>query len=144
MADAGNMQARIYTDFGGLAQLRAMASASSGTANAADNKQNEAATEVANQFEALFLQSLLKAMRDASGLGESTDSDQTRFYMEMFDKQIAIDLASGGAIGLADLMGDAMQGQVQLPSDSVNAVELIRNQLDNSAALVAKQPLEDK
>ncbi len=143
MAVDSTMQAGIYTDFGGLAQLRAMASASSGTANATDNKENEAAKEVANQFEALFLQSLLKAMRDASELGESTDSDQTRFYMDMFDKQIAIDLASRGAIGLADLMGDALNGNASLPTGSTNAVELIKSQLENSAALVNKQPLED-
>ncbi len=48
---------------------------------------------------------MLKAMRDASQLSESTDSDQTRFYQEMFDKQIALELATKGeGTGLATML----------------------------------------
>ena len=85
--DAGN----IYTDFQGLARLRAKASDNSPEANKA----------VAKQFEGLYLQMMLKSMREASEMEGSGESDQTRFYQEMFDKQIALDLSDKGVIGIA-------------------------------------------
>ncbi len=104
--------ASLYTDFGGLAQLRAKASSQAAQANPDNN--NEAVKEVARQFEALLLQSMLKAMRDASQLSESTDSDQTRFYQDMFDKQIALELATkGGGTGFAAALERDLASQPQ-------------------------------
>ncbi len=73
----------IYSDMSGLSRLRARAAERSPDAN----------KEVARQFEALFLQSMLKAMRQASLLSASSDSEQTRFYQDMIDKQVALELA---------------------------------------------------
>lgn len=92
--------AGIYTDFEGLTRLRSQAS----------QKSPEATKEVAEQFESIFIQMMLKSMRDASQLNESTESDQTRFYQEMFDKQIALDLSSGGGIGLASVIRSQLGG----------------------------------
>jgi len=90
VADAG-----LYTDFNGLARLRAGATAQS----------DAAAKEVAEQFESLFLQMMLKSMREATVPGESGESEQTKFYQEMFDKQIALDLSNNGdGIGLAKML----------------------------------------
>ncbi|HLS82557.1 MAG TPA: flagellar assembly peptidoglycan hydrolase FlgJ [Steroidobacter sp.] len=62
--------------------------------------------EAARQFESLFTRMLLKSMREASsGFGDSLfGSDQTRFYQEMFDDQIAVQLSQGEGLGLADLL----------------------------------------
>ena len=55
----------------------------------------------AQQFEALFLQTVLKAMRDATPQDGIFDSDQTRFFQSMHDQQLAQSLATrGGGIGL--------------------------------------------
>ena len=97
-----------------------------------------ASDEVAQQFEALFLQHMLKAMRDASQFGDGTDSDQTKFYQEMFDKQIAIDLASRGeGIGLARMLraelNPAANAEVTLPAaDDMNS-SLVRAQIEHAA-----------
>lgn len=96
LANAG-----LYTDQNGLARLRAQAAQKSPEANA----------EVARQFEALFLQTMLKAMRQASQLGDSVDGEQTRFYQDMHDKQIALDLARNGSIGLAAIIERQLGGQ---------------------------------
>lgn len=57
--------------------------------------------EVARQFEALFIQTLLKQAR-ATRLGEGMfDSDQTRLVQSMADEQMALNMASGKGIGLA-------------------------------------------
>jgi flagellar protein FlgJ len=92
--------AGLYTDFSGLSRLRSEASQKSADAN----------REVAQQFEALFLQLMLKSMRDASQMTESTDGEQTRFYQEMFDKQIALDLSRTNSIGLADTLEAQFNG----------------------------------
>src|SRR3974390_2219308 len=58
---------------------------------------------VAQQFEAVFLQTLLKSMRDASPQDGPMDSEQTRSLTEMLDQQLAQSLAKRG-VGLADAM----------------------------------------
>ena len=85
---------RIYTDFQGLADLR----------RAAKQDSDQALEEVAAQFEAIFIQMMLKSMRDASLSEGIFDSDQSEMYMSMFDQQISLDLSSKGAFGIADML----------------------------------------
>ena len=68
-------------------------------------KQNpeQALKGVAQQFEAVFLQTLLKSMRDATPQDGPMDSEQTRMYTTMLDQQMAQSLSARG-IGLADVM----------------------------------------
>ena len=49
----------------------------------------DAATEVARQFEGLFVQQMLAAMRSASNIDASQHSSYMDFYQEMYDKQLA-------------------------------------------------------
>lgn len=57
----------------------------------------------AKQFEALFLNMMLKSMREASSEDSLLDSDQSRLYSSMLDQQLSQSMASRG-IGLADMM----------------------------------------
>ncbi len=127
--------AALYTDFSGLQKLRTKVSGHEKTA------ESQAATkEVAKQFESLFLQMMLKSMRDATVTGDSEEADQTRFYQEMFDKQIALDLANnenGGGLGIAALLEKDMGGSQQQNLEKQKAadnLELIRKQLNLSSA----------
>ena len=63
----------------------------------------KALQEAAKQFEALFFNMLVKSMRDATIESGLIDSEQTKFYTEMYDQQLSQTLASKG-IGLADMM----------------------------------------
>lgn len=94
--------AGLYTDFNGLAELKSKAkSGVQGTV-----------LEVAKQFEALFLQSMLKSMREAGAhLGNEDQDSQLPYYQEMFDKQIALDIANGQGIGLAAALARQFSGQ---------------------------------
>ena len=58
--------------------------------------------QVAKQFEGIFIQMMLKSMRDASMGDAIFDSDQSDLYRDMFDKQIALDMANNKGIGIAD------------------------------------------
>jgi flagellar protein FlgJ len=63
----------------------------------------EALKAAAQQFEAVFMNMLLKSMRDATPQDGPFDSEQTRMYTSMLDQQLSQTLASRG-IGLADVM----------------------------------------
>jgi len=59
----------------------------------------------AQQFEALFLQMVLKSMREATPQDGMFDSDQSRMYQSLMDQQLAQVLtAKGGGTGLAALI----------------------------------------
>lgn len=138
MLSGSNMKdAALYTDFGGLARLRAQVSSSSAEAGSGSNVDKlGAGREVAKQFEALFIQLMLKTMRDASQLNASTDSDQTRLYQDMFDKQIALDMATRGrGIGLAAML----ERDLGLDSN-VQQQDLLQQQF----ALAAKPPDQEE
>ena len=84
----------VYNDMGALADLRGRARAN----------PNEAVEDVAQQFEALFIQMMLKSMRDAVEDGGLFGSDQLDTYQQMADQQTALDMASKGGIGLAEAL----------------------------------------
>lgn len=60
--------------------------------------------QAAQQFEGVFLQMVLKSMRDATPQDSLLDSDQTRMFQEMFDQQLAQTLSARGATGLAAII----------------------------------------
>ena len=75
---------------------------------AAQSGDSKALDEAAKQFEAIFVQMMLKSMRKAQDVMADKDSpfnsEQVKFYRDMHDTQIASDLASNGTIGLADII----------------------------------------
>ena len=83
---------QTYTDFSGLNELRAQ--------SRVDPKSS--LKQVAKQFEGIFIQMMLKSMRDASMGDAIFDSDQSELYRDMFDKQIALDMANSKGIGIAE------------------------------------------
>ena len=105
-------QAGFYADF---AQFHGMRAAARG-----NPRDPETLRRVAGQFEALFLNLMLKEMRKAAPSDGLFDNDQTRFYQGMYDQQIASELTRGRGLGLADLLvrqlGGADEGQPVLPT----------------------------
>ena len=70
---------------------------------------DEEKMQVARQFEALFLQQLIKQARQAStGIQGLFQSDQTRLAQSLADEQTALQLADPG-VGLAQALFDQMQ-----------------------------------
>jgi peptidoglycan hydrolase FlgJ len=67
-------------------------------------KASQAGLEsAARQFEALFMNMMLKSMREATSQDSLLDSDQSRLYISMLDQQLSQSMASRG-IGMADMM----------------------------------------
>lgn len=93
---------RSVHDLGSLDKLR----------SAAKSGDTGALEEAAKQFEAIFVQMLLKSMRQAQEALADEDSpfnsDQVKFYRDMHDQQLATDLSTQGNIGLADVIVQQM------------------------------------
>jgi flagellar protein FlgJ len=88
-----------YTDLNGLAALK----------NAPGSPA--AIHAVAQQVEALFLQMMLKSMRDAGAADGETESNETGMYQDMFDKQVALTLSKHQDLGIARLFERQLGGK---------------------------------
>jgi flagellar protein FlgJ len=96
------------------------------------------------QFEAVFLQMMLKAMRDATPQDGMLDSSATRMYTSMFDQQIAQTMAKRGT-GLAAVIerqlsramphtAPAAAGAAPTNTSAVEGTESVRTVAKSSAA----------
>jgi len=63
----------------------------------------EALKETATQFESLFINMMMKSMRDATPQDGMMDSQQTKTFTSMLDQQMSQKLAQRG-VGLADML----------------------------------------
>ena len=100
-----------------------------------DESVNE---EVLQQFEALFLQQMLKSMRTASLGNGLFQSDQTEFYRDMYDQQIATDLAAKEVLGISQLINR----QLGLNSNEGNAIDASEGQTAETKNLISNiEPL---
>jgi len=83
-----------YTDLQSLTALKRDARA----------QDPAALRETARQFESVFTRMLLQSMRQASSGDSLFDSQQSGFYRDMFDDQLAVEMSRGRGLGLADMM----------------------------------------
>lgn len=110
-----------YTDFSGLNEMRAQARVD----------PQSSLKQVAKQFEGIFIQMMLKSMRDASMGDANFDSDQSKLYRDMFDKQIALDMANSKGIGIADSMVRQLSRNNPVKS-KVGSLDLEQNNQEKS------------
>lgn len=83
-------------DFAGLGALKAQA--------VQDKDNPEAAKKAAQQFESMFLQMMLKSMRDAVPKGGLFESQATETFEQMFDQQIVLAMAERRSTGLSQMI----------------------------------------
>lgn len=89
----------VYTDFQTITALREGPGASG----------SERLEGAAQQFSAVFTHMLLKSMRQAN-LGDGIfDSSQSRFYRDLFDQQLALELSTREGFGFTSLLVDHLR-----------------------------------
>lgn len=137
---------RNANDIKGLDELR----------RAAQSGDSKALDEAAKQFEAIFVQMMLKSMRKAQDVMQDKDSpfnsEQVKFYRDMHDTQIASDLASNGSIGLAEIIVRQLgkTGEGYMPADALrndgNLSNINRNTIVSTQKVqeedLGKQPIK--
>jgi flagellar protein FlgJ len=142
--------ATTYTDVNALEALKR------------DPNSPQAISAVAQQVEAMFLQMMLKSMREASA-ADNPDSNEMGMYEDMFDKQVALSISQHADIGIGRLLKKQLSGKSAplkgltmgtptasigyTPADFVNkmlpAVRRAANSLGvNPEALLAQAALE--
>ena len=125
MNETGDIRSAL--DFQGLGQLRAQA------AQTKDVASNPALRKAAEQFEAMFLQVMIKTMREATASNEEGDlmgSSTTKTYEALFDQEIAQEMAKKGGVGLANMLVKSFErnqpGQVHVdPSADPATAEVL-------------------
>lgn len=98
---------RVYTNIQDLKQLEYKS-------NSPETKK-----EVAQQFEAIFIQMVLSSMRDANKAFSSDlfGSNQMEMYQDIFDKQLALVMSNKG-VGFAELVEKNIDRQQGVPSNN--------------------------
>ena len=155
--DTNHLDKQNFFDLGNLNTLRQDALKS----GASPEASKEALKKAAAQFESIFTQMLLKSMRKANEAFEDEDSpfnsSGVKFFEEMHDQQLSVDLSSKGSLGLADLIVQQLSpdGKKFTPSSvlrtvddftsdqratSKNADNAADTQAVNSSSSTAKKP----
>ena len=93
MISPTDITSSLAVDTQGLAELR----------RSAKDNSPDAIKTVAKQFEAVFMNMMLKSMREATPQDGMFDNEQSRLYTSMLDQQLSQSMASRG-IGLADVL----------------------------------------
>ena len=129
MADISNpstASAKSYSDFGALGELRGKA----------QRNEKGALRESAEQFEGLFIQMMLKSMRDASNVMKTDmfKSNAMETFEGMYDKELSMSMAKRNALGFADVVVRQLSQTQASPS---TADLLAQRQTVNSLAAPA-------
>lgn len=91
-----------HLDFQGLGELKGQA----------QRQESGALREVAQQFEAMFIQQIMKTMREAGFQGgELIESQAMDTFQSMHDKEISLQMSKRGSFGLADMLVRSMEQQ---------------------------------
>lgn len=108
----------VYTDLQGMQQL------------GQEKDEKIALKKVAQQFESMFVQMMLKNMRQANAVFEKDsmmNSEETKFYRDMHDDQLSLTLSHGRGIGIADAMYKQMTRQFGVPESTAGEQSLNDN-----------------
>lgn len=112
ISTAADLSSKVAFDANGLNKLK----------QSARENSPEAIKEVAKQFEAIFMNMMLKSMREATPQDSPFDNVQSRTFTTMLDQQLTANLANKG-LGLADVLARQLsQGGYNLNNTMEQAV----------------------
>lgn len=97
----------VYTNLSGLNAIKA----------AGREDASQGLKQVAKQFEGLFVNMMLKTMRDSNKAfseGNYLSSNEMEIHQQNFDNQLSVHLTSGDGIGLADVLYRQMMQQYEV------------------------------
>ncbi|WP_417359957.1 flagellar assembly peptidoglycan hydrolase FlgJ [Gallaecimonas pentaromativorans] len=126
------MNGPLFTDLAGLDDLR----------QGAQKHDKKALLETAKQFESIFVRQLLKSMREANAVFEKDspfNSSSMKFYQDMQDQQLALDMSSKGGLGLAEIIAEQLQpdGKHLMPASALGVNRHFAGSADESAKSLA-------
>lgn len=104
MSNSVDFSGKLALDSRGLGALR----------ESARQQSPESIKAAAKQFEALFMNMVMKSMREATPQEGMFDNQQTKMYTSMLDQQLSQTLANRG-VGLADVLARQLSANRGVP-----------------------------
>jgi flagellar protein FlgJ len=89
--------ADVYTDLSGLQSINVTA----------HTDKRQALKDLSKQFESMMMSMMMKSMRQANDVFSEDNplvGKDEKFYRDMFDQQLSLDLGKSGSIGIAESM----------------------------------------
>ncbi len=132
MAVQMNAATGLAIDAKALGQLKLQAS----------KAPDQALRAAAQQFEAVFMNMMLKSMRDATPQDGAMDNEQTKMFTGMLDQQLAQNMSSGRGIGLADMLVKQLgqSGQASSLSSALRSQQqLLPGALNSQSSIIQSE-----
>ena len=94
MSDMSTDTSSSYLDFNALTRLKGEAA----------RDPSKAIRQTSEQFEAYFLQQMMKTMRESIEKSDLVEGGNMDMYQDLMDKEISLKMVKRGGMGLADMM----------------------------------------
>jgi len=107
---------RSSLDFEGMGQLKGQARSNS----------KAAVRETAQQFEAMFIQMMMKSMREAVPKSDLSESSGKETFEGMFDREVSVQMAKRGALGLADMLVKHMPDPAAAANTAISTAAMLQ------------------
>lgn len=110
MSDIAHTSSSTYLDFNALTQLKGEAA----------RDPSKAVRKTAEQFEAYFIQQMMKTMRDSVEKSDLVEGGNMEMYQDLMDKEVSLSMVQRGGMGLADMLERQMNlTQTQSTQDAL-------------------------
>jgi Rod binding domain-containing protein len=117
-----NTSSSTYLDFNALTRLKGEAA----------QDPSKAIRQTSEQFEAYFIQQMMKTMRESIEKSDLVDGGNMDMYQDLMDKEVSLQMVKRGGMGLANMMerqmtlaqGLSTQDALQLHKTQARAMPL--------------------
>jgi len=107
----------------------------------AQRHEEKATRETATQFEAMFIQMMLKSMREAVQKNDPMRSSQQDTFEEMYDRELSMQLAKRNTLGVADMLVKHLdRAKAPQPTFDAKAQPMPLNPVQGGMAVHGTQP----
>lgn len=126
---------RAAYDMSGIADMKRQAG----------NQSPAALQRIAREFESLFIQMMMKSMRQAVPEGNLLNTQNTQFFTSLFDQQIAQQASGTGGFGLADMLLKQLMPKAPVGEAASAQTVQVQNKtvLENGAGTLAQTLFTD-
>lgn len=105
-----NTSSSTYLDFNALTRLKGEAA----------QDPSKAIRQTSEQFEAYFIQQMMKTMRESIEKSDLVDGGNMEMYQDLMDKEVSLQMVKRGGMGLADMLERQMnQAQTLSTQDAL-------------------------
>jgi flagellar protein FlgJ len=98
MSDLSTSTSSTYLDFNALTRLKGEAA----------QDPSKAIRKTSEQFEAYFIQQMMKSMRESIEKSDLVEGGNMDTYQDMMDKELSLEMVKRGGMGVANMMEKQM------------------------------------